>query len=294
MPFEGMPNMAERPKAKLDNLMSQLSKKINTDLGEEILTPDASVDFKKWEPAYGGEEIDDDERMIRNKRLMWSSATNEGTRKFYKQQNNWSEEGEELTQKIVNKYLENRESSNPALLEKAVMVVFHKILGEKFLVMRSSVHDDYENGVDNIIVNKETGDVICAFDEVHGETKHGRIDDKKAKMLRKAQDGGADIKYGLTFEEGGKKLVKKQIENVPDFYLSLEPRDLQNLLANLNSDLGSRPSDVELKIFDNFILSLEEQIDVLSKVNIPFKVKKNIDSFKKSMVEIKKLRKNFD
>jgi hypothetical protein len=285
--------MVERPKAKLDNLMSQLSKKINDDLGEEILTPDASVDFKKWESVYGGEEIEDDERMMRNKRLMWSSATNEGTRKFYKQQQNWSEEGEELTQKIVNKYLENRESSNPALLEKAVMVVFHKILGEKFLVMRSSVHDDYENGVDNIIVNKETGDVICAFDEVHGETKHGRIDDKKAKMLRKAQDGGADIKYGLTFEEGGKKLVKKQIENVPDFYLSLEPQDLQNLLANLDSDLGSRPSDVELKIFDNFILSLEEQIGVLSKANIPFKVKKNIDSFKKSMVEIKKLRKNF-
>ncbi len=289
-----MPNAVERPKEKLDKLMFQLSEKVNNDLGEEILAPDASVNLKKWETVYGEEEIGDDERMIKNKRLMWSAATNEGTQKFYKQQYGWKEEGGELVQKIVNKYLENRESSNPALLEKAVMVVFHKILGEKFLVMRSSVHDDYENGVDNIFVNKETGDVICAFDEVHGEAKHGRIDDKKAKMIRKAHDGGADIKYGLTFEEGGKKLVKKQIENVPDFYLSLEPQDLQNLLANLNPDLNSRPSEVELKVFDDFILSLEEQAGVLSDAAIPSKVKKNVDSFKKSLVEIKKLRSNFD
>lgn len=296
--FENVPNTHERPKEKLDRLMGDLAIRVNGELGSEILNSDASVDFKKWEDVYGGEEINDNALMAKNKELEWSAATNDRTRQFYKDQNHWSEEGQALTDKIVAKFIEKRDSSNPALLEKAVTVIFHKVLGDKFVVMRSSKHDDYENGVDNIIVNKETGDVVCAFDEVHGETKHGGADRKEEKIKRKAQKGGAHVKYGLTFENdenGNKKMVKKEIANVPTFFLSMEPQDLQEVLKSMSSNLNDAPSEAELKVFDQFIISLDSQIGTLSDehLHLPFAVKNNIASFKKSLTGIKELRTRF-
>jgi len=298
MSFEQMPSMerAERPKEKLDRLMGELALKVNSDLGEDVLNQDSTMDSRRWEVVYGEEDIEDDARMAKNKELEWSAATNDRTRQFYKDQYHWTEEGQELTDKIVGKFIEKREASNPALLEKAVTVIFHKVMGDKFVVMRSSKHDDYENGVDNIIVNKETGDVACAFDEVHGETKHGGQERKEEKIRRKAQKGGARIKYGLTFEQGEdgeKHLVKKEIRNVPAFYISLEPHDLQEVMANLSGHLDDRPSEAELKVFDQFIASLEGQIEILKNDRLPQGVAQNIASFQKSLVGIKELRKRF-
>lgn len=299
--FERIPDSVERPKEKLDRLMVEMSSRVNNDLGVDILKSDASVNFEKWSDIYGDEEISDDILRARNKELEWSAATNDRTRDFYKKQHegeeSWKCEGEKLTQKIVDAFIEKRESSNPALLEKAVTVIFHKVLGDKFVVMRSSKHDDYENGIDNIIVNKETGDVVCAFDEVHGETKHGGVERKEEKIKRKAHKGGARIKYGLTFENdenGVKKMVKKEIANVPTFFLSMEPQDLREVLKNMSSSLEDDPSLAELKVFNQFIVSLENQINILSVERLPLAVSKNIESFKKSLDIIKNSRDNFN
>lgn len=301
MPFNQLPfnssEKTERPKEKLDRLMGDLANKVNSQVGEEILNSDARVNLDKWRGVYGDETIDTNLEMIRSKELEGSSARNDGTQRFYKTQHpEWKEEGQALIDKIVKTHLEKRESSNPFLLEKFATVVFHKVLGDKFVVMRSSKHDDYENGFDNIIVNKETGDVICAFDEVHSEAKHGGVDRKEEKIRSKARNGGANIKYGLTFEDdenGHKKMVKKKIANVPTFFLSMEPQDLQEALRNMNGNLDDAPSAVELKVFDQFIISLEGQIEILKKDHLPSGVANNIESFKKSLVGIKELRVRF-
>jgi hypothetical protein len=285
-------NQAELPQEKLAGLMSQLADKINTDLGDNFLNSDASVDSRQWQDVYGEEEINDDEKMIRDQQLMWSAATNDNTRDFYKKKYGWAEDGQ-LTQKILDQRLADREASKPAMLEKAVVAIFHKILGDKFIVVRSSTHDDFQNGVDNLIINKETGDVVCAFDEVRGETKHGRINDKKEKIIRKAKEGGTEIKYGFTFTDQGKTLVKRKIENVPTFYLSMEPDELDNLLRTMSGDLQSQPTAVELKVFDGFIKLLEEECATLHYERIPLSVQKNIVSFEKSLLQIKKMRQNF-
>jgi len=290
-------NTIKKPKEKMDGLMGELAQRVNGEFGEEILNSDASVNSEEFKDVYDLEEMKDDELMIKNKQLMWSAATNENTQKFYQETYNFTEDGEALTEKIVAKYLENRDSSKPALLEKAVVVVFHKILGDKFLVVRSSVHDDYENGIDNMIINKETGEVVCTFDEVHGEAKYGGEDRKREKIRKKAQAGGAKIKHGLSVKKnssGKNELVKGPIKNVPAFFLSLEPAKLDELLISMGNNLNDPPSAVELEFFDLFIQSLEEQTNFLNNERIPSQVKINIDNFKKSLVEIKNLRSRFN
>jgi hypothetical protein len=101
----------------------------------------------------------------------------------------------------------------------------------------------------------------------------------------------------LTFEQGDdgeKHLVKKEIRNVPAFYLSLEPHDLQEVMANLSGHLDDRPSEAELKVFDQFIASLEGQIEILKKDRLPQGVAGNIMSFQKSLAGIRELRNRFN
>jgi hypothetical protein len=45
-------------------------------------------------------------------------------------------------------------------------IVFYKFLNEKFIIVRTSSYDDVQNHVDNLIVEKETGNIVCAFYEV--------------------------------------------------------------------------------------------------------------------------------
>jgi hypothetical protein len=186
----------------------------------------------------------------------------------------------------------------------AVTAVFHKVLGEKFIVVRSSTFDDYENGVDNIIINKETGDVVCAFDEVRENSaavrkiredemvEMTRTEDKEEKIKRKARNGGTKIKYSFGFDNG--KLVKKETitTSIPMFYISVEAGELDKLLEGMNC-VSDKPNAVELEIFDKLIASLESQVELLHHENVPEPVQNNILSFEKSLVEIKELRKNF-
>jgi pyruvate dehydrogenase complex dehydrogenase (E1) component len=102
--------------------------------------------------------------------------------------------------------------------------VFHRILGREFVVASASVYDDYFNGIDTVLVDKETGDVICALDEVHDEEGRARHQKKIESIIKTAKKGGAKIKYGITFEKddktGANKLVQKTISNIPKFYLN--------------------------------------------------------------------------
>ncbi|HTX87283.1 MAG TPA: hypothetical protein VMC41_04445 [Candidatus Nanoarchaeia archaeon] len=197
--------------------------------------------------------------------------------------------------------------SKPALLELAATAIFHKVLQEKFIVVRSSVFDDYENGVDNIIVNKETGDVVCAFDEVRENVaghevvrrkdeegvmdEKTRTEGKEEKIKKKARSGGTKIKYGFGHLAAG-KLVRKQITGVPLFYLSVEAGELDKLLQEMDYD-SAAPNDAELAIFDKLIASLAEQVEMLKGEKIHPDVARNLANFEKSLAEIGELRKKF-
>lgn len=175
--------------------------------------------------------------------------------------------------------------------------VFYKILGKEFAVMRASVYDDYANGVDNVLVNIETGDVICAFDELYDDIEGERAAKKIEKIKNKAKKGGTEIKYGITFERDekteGNKLVKKPIKNVPTFCLALSNSELDGLLSEMGYDIAEPPTEVELKVFNKLVTSLNEQTQTLQEEEIPEVIANNLNKFTDSLERMKEIRAGF-
>ena len=301
-PVSSIPEKAkDKPEEILEKLgwmMADVAKNVNQEFGEEVLNSDASINMRQWKrsadfPAgYRKEDIKTDEDLVFQKKVLYSGSG--------------AIRGERNVTDSVAAWEKRREASKPALLELATTAIFHKILGEKYMVVRSSTFDDYENGVDNIIVNKETGNVVCAFDEVRefvsghefaqrkdedgAMPEKSRLEKKEDKIIYKAKKGGTKIKYG--FGLSGGKLVKKQITGVPMFFISLNTEELDKLLQGMDCD-SETPNAAELEIFDKLILSLSEQVKMLKQEKIDSAVAKNLANFEKSLVEIEELRKKF-
>ncbi len=92
-------------------------------------------------------------------------------------------------------------------------------------------------------------------------------------------------------QSGEQKLVKKEIRNLPLFLVSLTKEELREMLSGMSYQLESKVSEVELKVFNQLMVSFEEQIKMLEfeKKNIPGAVFANIQIFKESLARMKKL-----
>lgn len=283
----------------LKNSLGNISEKINDEYkttinnGEEfdskLLEKDGTIRMNAFKKGEGGcyksegEELTKDKKRIGELEKKWEEE--------------WREEGKG---KEGRNWKQEKEKNFGELWEKAKTVVLNKIIGKEFIVVRASKHDDYENGVDNIIVDKETGNVVCAFDEVSTE----RGTEKEAKKFEKIEEkngkGGATIKYGITVNEE-KKIIKKEIENIPVFCLRLSGGDLIKLLHEMNHE-SEEPSEIELGVFDDLIDSLEEQVRELKDKDIPEDENKeavemmmnNLKGFETSLEKMKELRDGFN
>ena len=68
--------------------------------------------------------------------------------------------------------------------EQIVPIILTKVAPERLIVVRSSKYDDYRNGVDTIIIDRETGNIICSVDEVipvGGKIERGDRKERKGK-----------------------------------------------------------------------------------------------------------------
>ncbi|MGC9031686.1 MAG: hypothetical protein ACP5H7_02930, partial [Minisyncoccia bacterium] len=112
------------------------------------------------------------------------------------------------------------QSKNPAnsgyILEILKTLLFNKYLNNDFIVVRSSNYDDYINKIDNIILNKKTGEIVCAFDEVASMSGEA-FERKKKQVLDLNKQGGVFLKYGFSLKEN--KIEKGSFENLTCFYL---------------------------------------------------------------------------
>jgi hypothetical protein len=272
----------EKPGERLDGLMRSVAENLNRELQENGSTPLVQPDCSINMDAFEGFGVKEDKEEIRKRELEWSAAENPNVQAFYK-----DEFGIEGIDNIIARYKKDKEKGASGQLEKAITGVFYKILKSEYMVVRSATFDDYDNGVDNVIVNKRTGDVICAFDEVHGEKGQDRHDKKLEKVKKIAMRGGAKLKYGLSFENG--TLIKKTLDNIPVFYLALSSDELKELLGKMSYVAGDKPNEVEIKFFDKLLATMESQAEILNKERIPQSVRTNIDKFQKSVINMKKL-----
>ncbi|MDD4412155.1 MAG: hypothetical protein PHR00_00685 [Patescibacteria group bacterium] len=288
------PENKESHNERLSKITEKISQEINSFAKEKIVGSDGALKMDRFSQINGGHLSKDDltkhRENIKNREVEWSGVENPVVLENLKKEFNlYGLKGDDLKGKAIEKWRKKKENSKPVQLERAVNVLFYKMLKEKYLVVRSSKHDDYTNGVDNLLINKETGETVCAFDEVRGEQKHGRLEDKDHKIVAKAEAGGSNIDYGLGFEsneQGEKKLVKKSLTGLPMFYLSLSSEQLDDLLKNVDDNLDNK-TDKENEYFKLFVTEMTEQADKLLSHDLKNKeLKAKIQSFRHEFSEL--------
>jgi len=152
--------------------------------------------------------------------------------------------------------------------------ILHKNLGKDFIVVRTSEYDDARYKVDNIILDRKTGNIICAFDEI-GAADGELFEKKKNNVLqRNWQRGGADLKYGIFMEKDGNemKLKKGPIYQIPLFYLARNEEQIKDVLKD--------PSK-EKEVFSELMGSIKKQIGEIKEGPVHSKLGERLDFFEK-------------
>jgi len=196
------------------------------------------MDAPGFEGVYPKEEILDDKIRLKRIEKKW-------------------QEGNEPTEKI------DKEGEQLEILKTAL---FNKFLGKKALIVRTSLYDDVTNHVDNLMIDKETGKTLCAFDEVG--TNIGPIfTEKMVKVLKiNTEERGAKLKYGLKLEKeinNENKIKLGGRDNLPIFYLALPSLQIKEAIKNAEPSL-EKFSDYEKKVFEYFYFSIISQVKALN------------------------------
>lgn len=241
--------------------------------------------------ARAGEgSIKEDKRSVQEKIRNFSGIDNPDIQKFLEKKYSTQDEAE-----ILSRWQEDQECKESGLTEKIITFILYKILKEKFLIVRTCEFDDYENGVDNLIVDRETGEVVGAFDEVFDSFNEQDVEVKRSKkwskIVKKNQGNRNQVKYGISLDSAG-KLERRALSELPVFFLSLSKHDFNELLGQINLDINSEPTQKEVEIFSNLIRSLNDQVDRLKETpGISPTVLAKLDKFKESLEKMSALSK---
>lgn len=200
-------------------------------------------------------------------------------------ESNWARE----QHKTIEDWCLAKEKNPATITEMAVTLSLHRLLENRFIVARASSYDDYVNHVDNVLIDKETGAVVCGFDEVLGHDGDDGGEKKREKINKILNHGGASLKYGATITNG--EIERKELKNIPTFFLSLSKVELDNLLKDLK--LSSSPTNNERQLAFKMLASLESQYENIADRDYHPGLKANLLAFSDSLNIIKEeLNKN--
>jgi hypothetical protein len=235
----------------LENKMSGISHEVNEQFGCEFLDDKGSIKIA------GTETAEADQKFVNDLEADWAS------RQY----------------KTVDEWRQSKDKNPATITEMAVTASLHRLLGERFIVARASSYDDYANHVDNVLIDKQTGAIVCGFDEVLGYEG----DDGGEIKTKKTQDilakGGSSLKYGATIEDG--KIKRQEINNIPTFYLSLSKEELAALLKDIKASGEATGNEKNLVV--KMVASLEQQYEEAQKIASGAKLVENLNKFSESL-----------
>lgn len=175
----------------------------------------------------------------------------------------------------------DRHRSAPQIAEMALTVLFDRLLGDDFIVVRASTYDDYKNGADQLIIDKHSGAVICGLDDVLGHIGDDGGRAKEKILADHMASGGATIKYGLASRDG--RLERKTLRHIPLFFFSLSKQELDELLKCLESPTPAL-TDGAQTTFDKLVNSLDQQFGQYRlQADLPRALQDNLDNFGPSL-----------
>jgi hypothetical protein len=281
-------NYTEKLKGLLENIANKINRETEEQYGlSRLLNTDCTISMDGFSEGGGGiyrdEEIQRHHGEVERLELDFSGANSPNVQDFYR-----SEYGIETPDGIVKRWKQNKEKDKNGQTEMAVTALLSKILKDDFLVVRTASYDDYRNRIDNIILNKRTGEVICAFDEVHEGGRGERTNAKIEKVKKIAKKGGTEITYGLNLENG--KLVRSGMKNIPVFFLGLKSEELLNLLNNMEYNPETGVSSVEYEVYAKLVASLrDQQQQLLDSPEVPNLLKEKLKKFENSLAFLERI-----
>ena len=224
---------------KIRNFMETISGELKKE-GLPIMS-DGRIDMRAFKRVYSKGEMDGDYNYINKKQGVFDKEAflDKGLSKEEIEEGKLMAEGERF--------------------ERLKTAILYKVFGKKFAVVRSSRYDDIKNGIDNVIMEKETGNIVCAVDDVTAEENSEKFEEKRKRVMEKNMAGGGTLKYGIAKNKG-----KKRFNNIPVFWLDLSRENLIKAEKKFNP-LEKEPSDDEKELAFDFIISIKEQIEFFKK-----------------------------
>jgi len=223
------PERSERLEDSLPFLkekLSTMSEEVNREYGD-FLDKDGKI-------KLAGPESQSDSKLVEQQELGFSQGCRD-----------------------VAEWKKKSEADPAGLTEMALTLALDRWLKGEFIVARSSSYDDYNHGVDHLLIDKKTGQPICGFDEVISAASDGSAPKKEAKLGAMMARGGARMKYGAKLEDGA--LKRQPLRDLPAFYLSLTKSELSQLISSLKQPAGDSLSPAEAKISERLLESLRVQ-----------------------------------
>jgi hypothetical protein len=256
---------------ELLTILQSIVKEINGALGEKLLADDGCVSRKGYD--FSEEELAEQKEYTEKKE-----------KKFIRKKFNLKDDTP-ITKELHAKWEREQQERLSELMEMAVMVILHKVLKDDYVVCRANKYDDY-HGIDNIIVNKQTGDVLCTFDDVRDDTNAHGIYEWQKELHVEDSRGKSKMVYAFTFEEN--KLIRKEITNIPKFYLRFDKKQLEDMLKAIDYKNINSANNSELAIYNFIIESLASQINDLKKQGANNQALiKNLDTFESSLPNLR-------
>ncbi len=259
------------------NAMSRFSKEAEQQTENNFVSEEGIIAMDSFREVFGEDRINADKKVVADCEKLWSGVEDKITRESFIKNYGFEGESEEsVTERLLARYKKKKETSNE--IEIILTILIQKTLGLDYIVVRASVYDDYMNGVDTVIVNKNTGEVIAAFDELHNDERGQRAKEKEDKILKKMKKGGARLDYGFSFKEG--KIVKESFQNLPIFYLGLSTTEMKDGLNVMDFDNFTVANEEERRITDKLKESLQKQSQLLLSVVTHSALKSNLERFR--------------
>ena len=159
---------------------------------------------------------------------------------------------ERLDKKYSHTNLNSRESYNKRkseYLEMMVFVIFAKCTLDKGLaVVRTTNFDDYTNGVDTLMINTETGEIIANVDETLDLS-----DAKQYKAYEMNERGGGKVAYPITATADGTLAPSETpIKNIPVTVLPPPQGGIVDFILEMDPSIDVI-SEADYRLYEHFI-----------------------------------------
>ena len=274
-----------------ERLMTSMAAEVNETLGEKVVGPDGRLKMFMYRDAFPDKnKVSADMGVIRTIKAKWaglkSPLAKEKEIARLGLSSHVAKRSNEQQLEVILRAQELEQAGRAGnLAEVAATILLHRGLQEKFVVVRAAAYDDIKHGLDTMMVNKETGEIVCAFDEVMGGKNDQRVEEKRKRQQEAIERGGVDLDYGFTIQDG--KMVKQSFQHVPVFRLQLGRVEVNAALTESDSTEGLGPLGEQM--LGGLINSLEQQTaEYLANPNVKPAMREKLERYQSgSLVDMR-------